>query len=317
MRPKTQPESGGAWRALVLGVLAAAQPVCLGQVTNVTVTPAADAFVRSLAPASNYGAAGALSVSGSAAVNGSGQQNGMFDSLIRFPMPGVASSLGALFGTNGWVVAGATLVVTEIGAPNNAMFNRGVGALEIRCMGANGWVEGTGTPNTPTTDGVAYQDLASVLNPAADVSLGWFTNSGASGAVSFTLKLAGALVSNVVAGDDLKLHLTAASASTGFTFNSRNFGTSNAWPSLTITAAAKPQAWITSIERLGMNQVVLRFSTMSNWAYAVQGLAGLPGRSPGAWSNLFTVPAKPIEDQAEFVDTVTNPQTFYRLLLSR
>jgi len=66
-----------------------------------------------------------------------------------------------------------------------------------------------------------------------------------------------------------------------------------------------------------MNQVVLRFSTMSNWAYTVQGLAGLPGRPPGAWSNLFTVPAKPIEDQAEFVDTVTNPQTFYRLLLSQ
>ena len=96
---------------------------------DVSVTPTADAFVRSAAPGSNYGAAGALSVSGSAAVNGSGQQNGLFDSLMRFPMAGVAASLNGSFGSNGWVVTGATLVVAEVGAPNNAIFDRGVGAI--------------------------------------------------------------------------------------------------------------------------------------------------------------------------------------------
>jgi hypothetical protein len=63
--------------------------------------------------------------------------------------------------------------------------------------------------------------------------------------------------------------------------------------------------------------VVLRFNTVSNWTYAVQGLAGLPAGSPGAWSNLFTVRARPVDDQALYVDTLTNGQRFYRLLLSQ
>jgi hypothetical protein len=135
--------------------------------------------------------------------------------------------------------------------------------------------------------------------------------------VSFPLTLAGALVSNVVAGTDLNLYLTAASTSVGFTFNSRDFTGTNSWPSLTVTAVAKPQARITSIERLGTNQVAIRFNTVSNWTYAVQGLDGLPAGWAGAWSNLFTVPAKTFDDQAVFVDTVTNRQRFYRLLVSQ
>ena len=232
-------------------------------------------------------------------------------------MSGVAASLNGSFGSNGWVVTGATLVVAEVGAPNNGIFNRGVGGFEVRWIGSDGWVEGTGRPIAPTTDGVAYQDLSSVLSPAVDVALGQFTNSGMDGPVSFPLGLAGALVSNVVAGADLNLYLTAASTSVGFTFNSRDFTGTNSWPSLAITAVAKPLARITSIERLGANQVAIRFNTVSNWTYAVEGLAGLPAGSPGAWTNLFTVPAKPIDDQAVYVDEVTNRQRFYRLLLSQ
>ena len=317
MRRKTQQQSGRGWRAVALGVVAGVQLVCLGQTATVSVTPSGDAFVRSLAPGSNYGAAGSLSVSGSAAVNGSGQQNGLLDSLMRFPMSGVAASLNGSFGSNGWVVTGATLLVTEVGAQNNGIFNRGVGAFEMRWVASEGWVEGTGKPTAPTTDGVAYEDLSSVLNPAGDVSLGQFTNSGVDGSVSFPLPLAGALVSNIVAGTDLNLYLTAAGASVGFTFNSRDFTGTNSWPSLTISAVAKPLARIASIEWLGTNQVALRFSTVSNWTYAVQGLAGWPAGSVGGWSNLFTVPAKPFDDQAVYVDMVTNRQRFYRLLLSR
>ena len=122
----------------------------------------------------------------------------------------------------------------------------------------------------PTMDGVAYQDLSSVLNPALDGSLGSFTNSGLDGPISFPLPLAGGLVSNVLAGADMNLYLTAASDSVGFTFNSRDFTGTNSWPVLTITAAAKPLARITSIERLGANQVAMRFNTASNWTYVVQ-----------------------------------------------
>ena len=82
------------------------------------------------------------------------------------------------FGTNSWVVTGAVLVVTEVGAPNNQVFDPGVGTFEIRWIVSDAWMEGTGKPMTPTTDGVAYQDLSSALNPAADMWLGQFTVCG-------------------------------------------------------------------------------------------------------------------------------------------
>jgi hypothetical protein len=318
MQLSRQQQSVCAWgRTFAAALTLAAQLACFGQTTNVTVTPSADTFVWSLAPSSNYGAAGALSVSGSAAVDGSGQTNGLFDSLIRFPISNVVAAVAGAFGTSGWVVAGATLTLNEVAAPNNPIFDRGVGEFEIRWIASDTWVEGTGKPTTPTTDGVAYQDLSSVLNPALDESLGSFTNSGLDGPISFTLPLAGGLVSNVLNGADMNLYLTAASDSVGFTFNSRDFTGTNSWPVLTITAAAKPLVWIASIEGLGTNQVVLRFNTASNWTYVLQGLDSLSAGSAAGWSNLFLVAAQPLDGQALFVDGVTNRQRLYRLSASR
>ncbi len=228
MRGKAQQESERGWRAVALGLVAGAQLLCRGQATSVTVPAAADTFLWSLAPGNNYGAAGALSVSGSAAVNGSGQQNGLYISLLRFPMSNVVASADGTFGTNGWVLTEATLAVTEVGAPINGMFNRGVGGFEIRWIGADGWAEGTGTPMMTTADGIVYQDLGSVLNPASDVSLGLYTNGGVDGPISFNLPLAGSLVSGVRAGRPVSLYVTAASTTVGFTFNSRNFPTPSA-----------------------------------------------------------------------------------------
>jgi hypothetical protein len=36
-----------------------------------------------------------------------------------------------------------------------------------------------------------------------------------------------------------------------------------------------------------------------------------------SWSNLFAVAARPFDEQAVYVDTATNRQRFYRLLLSQ
>jgi len=317
MRLSRQEQNAFDWERVVALLVAVSAPLTgWGQATNVSVTPSADAFVRSLAPASNYGAAGSLSVSGAAAANGSGQQNGRFDSLIRFPMSNMVATLAGALGTNGWVVTGATLNLSEVAMPNNPIFNRGVGAFEIRWIAADAWVEGTGKPIMPTTDGITYQDLPSVLDPAADVSLGWFTNSGLDATVSFPLPLAGALVANILAGADVNLYLTAASDSVGFTFNSREFTETNSWPSLAIIAAAKPPVRITAIERLGMNQVALRFNTASNWNCVLQGLGGLPTDTLEDWSNLLAVPAQSFDSQAVYVDGLTNRQRCYRLVLS-
>src|SRR5215469_8689621 len=82
---------GLAWAAiLAIGVLA--HGVAAAQTAVISTVPDADAFVWSTAPTSNYGAAGALAVSGSNAVNGSGVQMGLFDSLVRFPMSNVVST---------------------------------------------------------------------------------------------------------------------------------------------------------------------------------------------------------------------------------
>ncbi len=303
-------------QALILAAVLADRFGCLAQSTNVSVGPGADTFVWSQAPTNNYGAAGALSVSGSAATNALGQPNGLFDTLMRFPMAGVVAALNSQLGTNAWLVTGVSLSVNEVGAPPNSIFNRGVGAFEIRWIGSDAWLEGTGTPNVPTTNGVTYQDLPSLLGSATPVSLGQFTNRGLDGPLSFPLALPAPLLSNIVAGADLNLYVTATSASVGFTFYAREYLVASSRPSLVITGAARPVPVITSIARLGTNQVALRFNTVSNWTYSLQCADGLPAVTNGSWSTLFTAPAQATNGEALFIEPATNRQRCYRLSLS-
>src|SRR5882762_4003038 len=168
----------------IIALVAGTASVVYG--TTVSVKPDADSFVRAQAPASNYGGGGALSVSGAAAVNGSGQQDGAFDTLMRFPMNDAVATLEATLGQD-WIITDARLVVTEMAMPDNAIFNLGIGEFEIRWIGTDNWIEGTGRPNAPTSDGVTWQDLPAILNLNVDVSLGVFTNSGANAQISFLL----------------------------------------------------------------------------------------------------------------------------------
>ena len=199
-----------------------------------------DAFVRAAAPTSNYGAAGSLAVSGASATNGTGVTNGAFDSLIRFSTTAMVAGCNAAFGSNRWGVTGARFRVTEVGAPNNAIFNRGKGAFEIRWIAADAWVEGTGQPTTPTTNGVSYNDEAALLDGGVDVSLGTFTNSGTDGVLSFALALPAGFLSDVKAGGEVGLFLTAVDPGIGFTFNARSFGTVGARPFLDVTVRPLP-----------------------------------------------------------------------------
>src|SRR5436190_5612179 len=130
------------------------------QAASVTVTPDADTFMRSATPTNNFGGAGAIAVSGSAAVNGNNEQNGLFDSLIRFSMTNVVASLDMSLGSHDWLIYRARLHLTEVGAPVSSIFNRGVGVFEIRRLATNEWIEGTGIPIEPTTDGVTWNDVA-------------------------------------------------------------------------------------------------------------------------------------------------------------
>src|SRR6202046_1604730 len=89
---------------------------------TVTNNPAIDAFVRSADPTHNYGAAGALAVSGSIATNSASINNGLLDSFLQFNVSSAVSSFNTAFGVGQWTITGITLGVTAM-APNNPVFN--------------------------------------------------------------------------------------------------------------------------------------------------------------------------------------------------
>jgi hypothetical protein len=221
----------------VLSVLASATAAPAAWFTN---SVSVDSFVRSAAPSSNYGGAGALAVSGATAANGSGVTNGVFDTFLRFNTAAMVANFDALFGTSNWVINHARLRVTEIAAPNNVLFNRGVGAFEIRWMANDTWTEGTGTPNAPTTTGITYSDAPTFLNVATDVSLGTFSTAGVDGMTSFPLALPVVFANDLAAGREVGLFLTAIDSGIGFTIDSRSFGTASARPYLEVSAVPRP-----------------------------------------------------------------------------
>ncbi len=236
----------------------------------VTSNPDADAFVRSNAPTLNYGAAGSLSVSGINATNASGVTNGAFDTFIRFNTAAMVTSFNSAFGPNNWVIGGARMVLTEVGAPAQTIFNRGKGSFEIRWIANTNWIEGTGMPNTPTTDGICYNDEATLLNSNTDASLGTYTNAGVNFTNSFQLGLPPVFVSDLAAGGEVDFFLTAASPKIGFTFNSQNFASNpSVRPFLIISAVPSPG--ITSFNLVTTNLVFTGTNGVAGGTYYVLG----------------------------------------------
>jgi len=203
-----------------------------------------DAFVRSADPTHSYGLAGALSVSGLVATNGSGVQQGQLDSFLRFDVSAAVSQFNNAFGAGQWTITNVSLTLTEQASPAQTIFNRGVGQFEVRWIANDSWVEGNGTPTSPGTTGIKWNDEPSVLNPGVDQTLGMFVNPGTNGTVTMALGLPTSFLSDLSAGGAVSLFLTAPTNSTvGFTFNSKDFtGSSSAWPTLAITAIPEPGA---------------------------------------------------------------------------
>ena len=238
-----------------------------------TNSPDANAFVRSNAPTLNYGGAGSLSVSGIYATNAAGTTNGAFDTFIRFNTAAMVTSFNSAFGLNNWVVGGARLQVTEVGAPTQTLFNRGKGSFEIRWIANTNWIEGTGTPNLPTTDGICYNNEAALLNPSTDASLGIYTNAGVNYTNSYQLALPPVFVSDLDTGGEVDFFLTAASPNIGFTFNSQNFGTASARPFLIVSAVPRPG--ITAFSLVTTNLVLTATNGVAGGTYYVLGSTNL------------------------------------------
>jgi hypothetical protein len=226
-------------------------------------------------------------------------------------MSNAVATLNATLATQDWVVLRAALQVSEVGAPPSPIFNRGIGTLEIRWLMSDSWIEGTGIPVGPTTNGVVWNDIASLFNPTADVSLGQFTNSGTDSRLSFVLGLNSSFVTDIRAGGLVTLYLTAVSPQVGFTANSRSVLISTNVPELEIIAAANPHPKIEAIADLGTN-VLLSFNTISNRTYVVQ----VADKPSGSWSNFVTFPAEATNSRAVLSDPKISSQRFYRLSVS-
>ena len=243
----------GAVGLAVCSWLASAGNV-LAQIT-VSNTPVADAFVRSADPAGNYGGAGALEVSGLIATNASGVQQGQFDSFMRFDVSSEVAMFNSNFGTGNWAISSATLKLTEVGAPGNAVFNRGVGQFQVQWVANDPWIEGTGNPGATTTNGIVWNDEATVLADSQSL-LGTYSNAGANGLRTLTLGTPSAFINDISAGGLVSFYLSPTTNSTvGFNFNSRSFGTASAQPFLVLTAVAVPEP--TTLGLVGFSMLAL------------------------------------------------------------
>ncbi|HUN80204.1 MAG TPA: hypothetical protein VMV81_01720 [Phycisphaerae bacterium] len=196
--------------------------------------PVADAFVTSANPTNNYGAAGALSVSAGTLANGE------FQSVLRFDTSAAKTSFDATYGAGNWTVQSITLKLTAA-APNNSIFNNSAaGQFSASWMQNDSWVEGTGTPASPTTTGITFSTLPGFLS-GADAALGTFAFNGAtSGSVTYTLGMPAGLLGDVGSGSMASMRLFAADSTVSYLMNSRNFGQAALRPELDITAVPEP-----------------------------------------------------------------------------
>jgi hypothetical protein len=266
--------------------------------------PDKDAFVRALALNSNYGGAGALTVSGTNATMNN-PTNGAFDTFMSFNTHAMVTNFNATLGANNWVITSATLNLTETPPQGNPVFNSGTGYFAIRWIANDTWVEGTGSPMKPTMDGITYGEEPSYLNSNMDMYLGAFDFSNPSGGtnvlLSCPLALPVSFVINMQAGGEVGLFLTAIDPSIGFVFYSRDFkGNTSVLPTLVVSATRQPV--ITSISQSGANLVLSATNGVTGGAYYL--LTSTNIASPlNQWTPILTnAPAA----GSNFTMTVTN-----------
>jgi len=255
--------------AILLGVvLLGFGSMATAQVTY-TGTDDADAFLAtgsSNNPAGtdltglNFGGAGTLVVA--SAASGKGE----FQSLLKFNLAQAVALFNTNYGAGHWIITGISLALTSnygIGGvqPNNAVFPVvGGGHFVITWLAHDAWLEGTGTPNLPTTDGVTYDSLPGLLSGAHEI-LG--TNldvpPGNNVPVSYPLPLTANLMADISAGGDVTFLLYAADDQIGYLFNSYSYGRGNQ-PLINVTTTAS------------VAQLKILSGTFTNGAFRLTGL---------------------------------------------
>lgn len=229
-------------RLLLIATFGLAWPPAAARAALVTLIPNQDTFAWAADPDSTYGAAGALSVAGDTAVNGDNEPQGIFDTWLKFNAASAVSQFDAMFGAGNWTLLSARLSLQEVAAPNNPIFNRGIGQFDITWIANDDWSEGPGSPGDAepaTGNQIGYNYGLSILNSANDELLGIHQNAGTSTRQNFGLALSGGFRTDLLAAGVVSLYLSAVESGVGFTFNSSTTPVQNR-PQLILEAVPEP-----------------------------------------------------------------------------
>jgi len=298
--------------------------LCLGSISKAQVvytgTDYADAFLATGSPNNpegtdltglNFGGAGTLVVAPAASVKGK------FQSVIKFNLSNAVAMFNTNYGVGNWTITNISLELTSNYGTSNVQPNNAIfpvingGNFVIEWLSNDDWVEGTGTPNLPTTDGVTYDSLPDLLSGAHEIlCTNTYVPPGNNVPVTYTLPLDTNLVADVSGGGDVTFLFYAADDQIAYLFNSYSYGRGNE-PLIHVTAT--------------LNTVPLKILSgyFTNGLFHLTGIGGTNLQSQvQANSDLTTTNWQTIgtatADSAgtiQFDDTTTTnqPQRFYRL----
>jgi hypothetical protein len=236
------------WRTtfLLLVLAASAQAAVTVVVRPSSSTPnSGDAYNSSASPTTNFGPSGALVVSGSGAANTKGE----FQSVLKFDLAVVVSTLNTTFGTGQWNLDSVALELTAA-TPLNATFNaNAAGSVGVDWLTTDSWTEA----------GITWNGLPALVSGGAE-SMGSFSYGGAnSGTTQYTLASTAGFAADLASGGTTSLRLFAAGPDVSMVVNARNFGTAASRPALIITASASsPEPSRLMLLMGGLGALVLR-----------------------------------------------------------
>lgn len=204
--------------------------------------------------ANNYGGAGTLAIAPASSAKGE------FDSVIMFATSNAVSSFNSTYGAGNWTITGLTLSLasntgTQGGIPSSLIFNNvSSGAFEIDWLSDDAWVEGSGSPASPSATGVNFNSISTLLAGSDALGSYTYTPPGNNVYASYSLPLDPNLVANAADGGNLSLYFYATNGAVSYLFNSRSF--SSGHPELTLTVAPTPEPATMSLLALSLGGVV-------------------------------------------------------------
>jgi hypothetical protein len=255
----------------------------------------------------NFGGAGTLAIAPASSLKGE------FCSVVMFNLSNSVAFFNTNFGVGRWIICGISLKLTSNwgagGAqPNNPIFNLiSGGQFVIEWMANDDWVEGTGNPSDPTTDGVTWDSLPFLLSePHVPLCTNTYVPPGVNVPVVWPLPLNPNLVADIANGGNVSFYFYAADANVGYLFNSYNYGRGN---QPCINVAAIPLVEILS-------------GAFTNGVFCLTGLGGvnatyqIQANTDLATTNWIAVGAATAGTNGVILfndHSATNAQCFYRL----